>query len=387
MKKIVVVAAKRSPISKIPGELNYINETDLVALVIKDASIGLENYIDEAILGSSFPVERDNLCRKALIKAGLSPKIPAFTISKTCASSDEALLLGYNKIACQQAKAVLVCGSEKISNSSYALHFLKKNVKRSVQNSLQEYADVLDGIQENDMVYINEMLAKRYAVSRHEQDEFTIQSIRKAKKANQKGYFNNEIIPISQDHTGGNGLYIDEWLSLERKEEEIRSAPPMFIIDGCITQYNAAPICDTAVAMVLMEYNLARELGIRPIAFLHEIISTGVENDQMGMSMKDCIKKMLYKNNLSLSAIDLFEINESFAVQVLCTMNTLDLLNDRVNVNGGNLALGYPIGATGLRMSVSLLYEMKRRQAEYGMSVMCAGGNMANGVIYKNINN
>jgi acetyl-CoA acetyltransferase family protein len=295
MKKVVIVAAKRSPISKIPGELNYINETELVALVVKDVSIGLEHHIDEAILGSSFPVERDNLCRKAIIKAGLSPKIPASTISKTCASSDEALLLGYNKIACLQAKAVLVCGSEKISNSSYALHFLKKNVKRSVQNSLQEYTEVLDGIQENDMVYINEMLAKKFAVSRREQDEFTIQSIRKAKKANQRGYFINEIVPVSQEHTGGNGLHTDEWLSLERKEEEVRSAPPMFIVDGCITQYNAAPISDVAVAMVLMEYDLAQKLGIKPMAFLHGIMSTGVENDQMGMSMTDCVKKCYIK--------------------------------------------------------------------------------------------
>lgn len=383
MKKIAIVAAKRSPIGRIPGELSHVNETELLAIIMENTAKGFESYIDEAILGSSFPIEKDNLCRKALLKAGLSPKIPAFTVSKTCASSDEALSIACNKIACQQAKAVLVCGSEKINNSSYALHFLKQDVKRAMKNELKNFSEISDQILENDMVYINEMLARKYAISRMESDDFTILNIGRANRAYLNGNFAEEIVPISNNI--GNCLFIDEWLSNIRQETDINAAPPMFILDGCITKYNAAPVCDNAAAMILMDYEYAHELGLKPYGLIHATVSTGVENDKTGTAMAKCVEKILDDTGLPLAAIDLFEINDSFAVQALCTMKIAGLSCDKVNVNGGNLALGYPIGATGLRMKISLLYEMKRRNVEYGLSVMCAGGNMANGIIIKGI--
>lgn len=387
MKRIAVISAKRSPVGKIPGELNYINETKLISKIFKAVSNKYEDIIEEAILGSSFPIEKDNLCRKAVLDANLSSKISSSTISKTCASSDEALLTAFNKIFCGKAESILVGGIEKISNSSYTLHFMKQNIKKAMKGSLPYFADTINNILENDMVYICEMLSKKYNISRKNQDEFTINSIRSAKIAQQKGYFNNEIYRIgyklnNEDHI----LENDEMLLYERTENEIYNAKPMFVKDGCITQYNAAPMCDCAAAILLMDYNIANTKSIKPLVSLLDTACIGVPKENIGFAMIECVKKILKENRLNKSDIDLFEINESFAAQAIFTASNLALDMDKVNVNGGNLALGYPIGVTGLRMSITLIHEMKRRNARLGLSVMCAGGNMANAVIYENIN-
>lgn len=382
-KKIAVISAGRSPIGKIPGVLNNIGETDLLAKIIQAVCKGYENNIDEAVLGSGFPVERDNLCRKALLGAGLPPDISCSTVSKTCASSDEALLIAVGKIRTGKAKTVLVCGSEKTGHSPYILHFMKQNVKRHLKNQLPYLRDIQAHILENDMTYISEYLAKQYHISREAQDAFALKSMQKALAA--RTLFSEEIIPIPYEDSGQQYTAAeDELLCSERPEEEILHADPMFLQDGTLTQHNAAAICECAAAMLIMDSEEAARRKIPPIAYIVDTDCMGVPKKQIGHAMAACTNKILQNNELSKRDIDLYEINESFAAQAIFTARTLGLDMERVNVNGGNLALGYPIGVTGLRMQISLIYEMRRRGAFMGLSVICAGGNMANASIYIN---
>ena len=387
MSKVVIVSALRAPIGKIPGELTYINEIQLLAKVFKSVTHDFENInIDEAITGSSFPIERDNLCRKAVTVAGLSSKISASTVSKTCASSDEALSIAFNKISSDSANVVLVGGSEKISNSSYTLHFMKNNIKKSVKKNIPNFDNICNSILENDMTYICEMLSRKHNITRKMQDDFTIQSIRKAIEANDKGKFSHEIVPIKYEKDNqSHYLNVDEMLTLERREEDICNASPMFIKDGTLTQYNSATMCDCATAMVVMKTQLLVDLNLNPLVGICAIESTGVENSNIGHAMETCVTSILKKNGLHKNDIDVFEINESFAVQALSVINSLEIDADKVNVNGGSLALGYPIGATGMRMNITLIHEMLRKKSKYGLSVMCAGGNMAQAIIFERV--
>ncbi len=386
MNKIGIVAAKRSAIGKIPGELNYINETELVSTLFKAVTSELPNIsIDEALLGSGFPIERDNLCRKAILKAELPSTISATTISKTCASSDEALLIACNKIWSGKIKAALVGGVEKVGNSPYTLHFMKQNIKRSLKGDIPFFKQIENNFLENDMVYICEMLSKIHNITRKNQDDFTIQSINKGNMANLQGYFNREIVPIKYKYEDlSYEISSDEMLLSERDEFDIYKAMPMFVKDGTVTQYNAAPMSECATAMLIMDLQEARRLGLEPMACIVDTTSLGVPVNEVGEAMSKCVNKILNNNYLIAGDIDLYEINESFAAQAIHTINSLNLDITKVNVNGGNLALGYPIGTTGIRMNITLLYEMLRRKVRFGLSVMCAGGNMANAILLEN---
>lgn len=386
MSEVVVIDAKRSPVGSIPGELNYMDETLLLSRVFESMrGIWEKISVDEAVTGSSFPTERDNLCRKALQMFDELEHVPAYTLSKTCASSDEALRDAYFRIKAGGVRVMLVGGCEKVSNSSYTLHFMKKNVREAIRNKLPRFSEIADAIQENDMVYINEMLSRKYHIDRIQQDDFALHSINKAYLAERNGYFQKEIVPIK--YQSGDAVHCldrDEWLGNIRTEDKIREAIPMFLADGMITQYNAAPMCDCAAAMLLTDATYALQRKVSVLAVLRDTVTIGVGKEERGQAMVSCVVWLLEKNHLKISDIDLFEINESFATQVIYTMNQLKVEEKKVNVNGGNLALGYPIGATGLRMNISLIYEMIRRGVRWGISVMCSGGNMANATLFEN---
>lgn len=389
MKRVVVVSACRTPIGKIPGELNFISDTDLLAStfqeVIKRSGISNE-LIDEAYVGCSFPVERDNICRKAILKANLSPTISGSTISKTCASSDEAIMHAVYKIKCNEAEMVLVGGIEKISNSSYALHFLKQNVKNIVKKKLLSYKDIPKSLQENDMALLYEILSKKYNISRLQQDRFTIESIEKAQKANEEGRFSDELFNIVyRSAENEHKLYMDELLMSNKYEDQIKNAAPIFLSDGVLTQYNTSLMCDGAAAILLMDYDRAISMGLKPLAEVYAVASIGINNDNMGLCMGEAIKHILKENGLHKDDIGLYELNESFAVQALLCQKQLCIDDEKINVNGGNLALGYPIGCTGMRMNITLIHEMMRRNTEFGLSAIGAGGNMGHAIIYRNV--
>jgi len=390
MKKVVIASACRTPIGRIPGEINFISDTKLLALSFKEVinRCGIsDQHIDGAYTGCSFPVERDNLCRKAILEAGLSEKINGATISKTCASSDEAIMNGVYKILCGEAKIILIGGIEKISNSSYALHYLKKNVKNMMKNNLLKFDEISQGIEENDMTFICEMLSRKFDIRREEQDQFAFNSISKALSALKTGKFNDEIFEV--EYLSGDNhhkLNMDELLQTEKSKEQIYSAMPVFISDGTLTQFNTSLMCDCAASMILMDYETAIHMNITPLAEIQSTCSIGIDNnDFRGIGMVEAIKCILNKTGLKIDDIDLFELNESFAVQAILCQKALNINPEKINVNGGNLAIGYPIGCTGIRMGITLIYEMLRRKANIGLSTICAGGNMGHATIYKRI--
>lgn len=387
MNRVVVIDAKRSPMGSIPGELNYVEETLLLSKVFEALKRTWQKIdVDEAVTGSSFPLERDNLCRKTLQLVNGLENIPAYTICKTCASSDEALRDAYFKIRAGGAEAILVGGCEKISNSSYVLRYMKRNVKGATKGNLPHFADIEEDMQENDMAYINEMLSRKYHITRKQQDDFTLDSIYKAKLAEQRGSFREEITPIEYE-VQGQRYMLDEdtCLKVLRTEDMIRGSLPFFLADGVLTQYNAAPMCECGTAVLVANKAYAAKKGINTYVEILDSVSNGVSKTKKGEAMSECIAELLKRNQLQVSDIELFEINESFASQVIFTKQQLGIEDGRVNVNGGNLALGYPIGTTGLRMSISLIYEMLRRKAKFGISAMCAGGCMAIATLFENV--
>ena len=382
--KIAVVSAKRSAVGKIPGGLNFIDDVTLMSEIIKCIVKGYDNYIDEIIIGSSFPVERDNLARKALLKSGLSPEIPAYVVSKTCASSDEALICACNKIMAGNAKAVLVGGIEKVSNSAHTLAVMKDKIKKSMKNLLPSLESVKLTMNENDMTYISEIISEKYSISRRLQDEYAYESYLRAMRAQRQNLFLSEIIPITYKFNEDIlTVKSDEMLDESKTWSQIAEALPMFISKGTLTFQNSAPMGDCSAAIFVMDYEYLKSEGIRPLLSVCDYVSIGVDKNKFGQAMAEAVKRLLHNNKLTKNDIGLYEINDSFASQLIFTSNILGLDMDRVNVNGGNITLGYPIGTTGMRMSVTLIHEMLRRGAEFGISVMCAGGNMADAVLFR----
>ncbi len=382
--RVVVVTAQRSAISKIPGILNYVKEVDLLATVFKTVSGGLHEWIDTAITGSSFPVERDNLCRKAVLASGMPSRISCSTISKTCASSDEALYMAYTKIITGKSRAVLVGGCEKVSNSAYVLRHMKNRVCDSTKGHLPLLCDVKQSYEENDMHYIAEIVAKKLNISLEDQNYFATKSRENARKAFESHYFEKEIIPIPYSDENNNFFDGDELVQQIINEKYIDDKTPIFVQDGTLTNYNTSPMCDCAVAMVVMDYETAKSAGLKYLVEIQDVSCIGVSSDESGMAMEKCVEKILWENHLDKNEIGLYEINESFAAQAIAVIRALGVNPNCVNVNGGNLALGYPIGASGIRMCVTLIHEMIRSQVEYGISVMCGGGEMANAVLFRN---
>lgn len=382
-REVAVLAAVRTPAGKIPGELAYIEDTKLLAAVFRSATKAADGFpIDMAVAGCAFPVEKDNLCRKAALIAGIPPEVHASTVSKTCASSDEAFVIGCQAILCGQAEAVLVGGGEKNSSSPHILGVMKQKVKKAMKNLLPSYEEVRAKMQENDMAYIAESLARKWRLDKATLDRYAISSLQKARIAGKEGRFRKELVSleyemegvirrIEEDELPGEGSVVDT----------IYAAGPMFLRDGRHTQYTAAPIADGAAAVLLMEKKAAMKRGLQPLALVMGLMHVGVPAGRLGEAMSVGIEKTLRQAGLRTDEVDLYEINESFAAQALATMLPLGLEAERVNVNGGNLALGYPVGTTGLRMMTTLLAELNRREASYGISAMCAGGHMAQTVL------
>ena len=305
MRECVMVAARRSPAGKIPGQLNFMTETELLARVMRAVAGTAE--VEEAVVGCSFPIERDNLCRKALLAAGFSARVNASTVSKTCASSDEALRIGYERILLGECRCVLVGGVEKISNSPYILQVMKRNVKRQLRGQTLHRAEAFARLEENDMAYLAELAADRQGITRREQDDFTIESIRRAHRASNEGRFIDELAEIAYDKDGVcYRLRADELLDSERTAGEICRAPAMFLCDGSLTQYNAAPVCDCAAAVLLMEQTLADECGLQPLAAIRSVVPHAT--DRMGCCMEECVEKLLRIHRLHRRDISLGRI-------------------------------------------------------------------------------
>jgi acetyl-CoA C-acetyltransferase len=389
MKRVVVASAVRTPIGNYGGALKDVTAADLGAIVFKEAMKRANispDLVEEVIMGNILQANQGmNPARQAALKAGLPVASTAMTINMVCGSGLRAVALGAQAIALGDADIVLAGGSE---NMSYAPYYLAGGRwGHRMGHGQVEDAMIKDGLwcslENVHMGITAENLAEKYAIGRDEQDAFAAASQQKAQAAQEAGRFAEEIVPVAIDRRKGDPLIFDrdEYPKAGVTPEQLAKLRPAFKKDGSVTAGNASGINDGAAALVLMSEDKALELGITPLAVFVAGAHAGVEPKVMGIGPVQAVRRVLTKTGLTVEELDLIEANEAFAVQALAVNKELNLNPEKVNVNGGAIALGHPIGASGARVLVTLLFEMKRRDAKTGLATLCIGGGQGVAVV------
>lgn len=389
MREVVIVGAGRTPIGSFGGSLSKLSAIDLGVIaangVIEKAGID-KNIIDEVILGNILQAGLgQNPARQIAIKSGLNENTPAMTINKVCGSGLRAVSMAAQFIMLGDADCILAGGTESMSNAPYVM----SNARWGQRMGNGEIVDTMikDGLTDafNDyhMGITAENIAERWNISREEQDEFALNSQLKAEKAQKEGKFKDEIIPVSIPQRKGDPILVDtdEYPKHGMTIEKIAKLRPAFKKDGTVTAANASGINDGAAFVLVMSKEKADELGIKPIASIKSYASAALDPTIMGYGPVPATKKALEKGNMKIEDIDLIEANEAFAVQSLAVAKDLELNKEIVNVNGGAIALGHPIGASGTRILVTLLHEMIKRNSKTGLATLCIGGGQGTSLI------
>ena len=387
----VIVAAVRTPIGKFGGALSSIAASDLGAIVIKallEKSGCSAEDVNEVIMGNVLQAgQGQGPARQAAIKAGLPVSVPATTVNNICGSGLKSVNLAMAMIESGQADVVIAGGMENMSAAPYILPKAREGYRMGngelVDSMLNEaLLDAFDGCH---MGITAERVASQYGISREEQDAFAALSQQKAQQALADNRFVEEIVPVEiTDKKGQVSLFeTDEYPRAGVTKESISALSPAFQKDGSVTAANASGINDGAAALLLMSEQKAQALGLQPLAQILGSASTGVDPSVMGLGPISAVQKAVNRAGLSLEQIDLIELNEAFAAQSLAVCQALNLNQDIVNVNGGAIALGHPVGASGARILVTLLYEMQKRQSAYGLASLCVGGGMGVATVIK----
>jgi acetyl-CoA C-acetyltransferase len=391
MKEVVIVGATRTAIADFGGTLRDIPPLDLAQHVIKDVLDRAKtqpDLINKVIFGCCFSPVEQNIARSAAFKAGVPKEVPAFTINATCGSSLQATMSATQSILSGESDVVLAGGVESMSNAPYLSQTARWGQRL---RHLEAYDLVWKGMQEPSigvgMGLTAENLAEQYKISKQEQDEFAALSHQRATKAIKDGKFKAEItpFPIPQRKKAPVLFDTDEHPRADANVEMMAKLPPAFKKDGTVTAGNACGLNDAASALVLMSLDRAKELGLKPLARIRSYQVSGVDPNYMGIGPVPAIQGALKRANLNLSDIDQFEINEAFAAQYLACEKELGLDRDKVNIYGNGISLGHPVGATGVRLIVTLLYEMMAENLNLGIASLCAGGGMGFAVMIERI--
>lgn len=382
MDKVVIASAVRTPVGSYGGALKDVKAVALAELVMREAirRAGIDaNQVEDVIMGNILQGGQGmNPTRQASIKAGIPVEATAMTVNMVCGSGLRAIALGAQAIAMGEASIVLAGGVENMSQAPYLLG--QGRWGQRMGHGCVEDAMIKDGlwcaIEDTHMGITAENLAEQYNISRLEQDEFATESQRRAQAAIAAGHFAEEIVPVEIPQRRGDPVIFDtdEFPRPGVTVEKLSKLRPAFKKDGTVTAGNASGINDGAAALVLMTEAKAKELGITPLATFVASAFAGVEPRIMGYGPVSAVRKLMTKTGLSIEDLDLVEANEAFASQALVVNKELGWNTDIVNVNGGAIALGHPIGASGARILVTLLYEMKRRNAKTGLATLCIGG-------------
>ena len=381
---VVIVAAARTAIGSFNGSLAGISATDLGAIVIRDllkkTNLAPE-AIDEVILGQVLTAGMgQNPARQTVIKAGLPQTTPALTINKVCGSGLKAVHLAAQAIKCGDANVIIAGGQENMSQAPHALH----NSRNGQRMGDWQMTDTMikDGLwcafNDYHMGITAENVADHYGISRGEQDTFALRSQNFAEEAQATGRFQEEIVPVKIPQRKGDPIVFqdDEFIRKGATIEGIQKVRPAFKKDGSVTAANASGINDGAAAVVVMSASKAKELGQTPLATVKAYASAGVDPAIMGTGPVPSTQKCLEKAGWTIDDLDLIEANEAFAAQALGVAKELKWDDSKVNVNGGAIAIGHPIGASGCRVLVTLLHEMNRRDAKRGLATLCIGGGL-----------
>jgi acetyl-CoA C-acetyltransferase len=384
MTDIVIVGAVRTAIGKFGGTLAKTPAPELGATVIRAllARANLQpDQISEVILGQVLTAgSGQNPARQALIKAGLPAAIPAMTINKVCGSGLKAVMLASQAVQCGDADIVIAGGQENMSAAPHVLPGSRDGFRMGDAKLIDSM--IVDGLwdvyNQYHMGTTAENVAKQYAISRAQQDEFALASQNKAEAAQKAGKFKDEIVPVMIAQRKGDPVAFaaDEFIKLGTTLESISSLRPAFAKDGTVTAANASGINDCGAAVLVMSATRAQQLGLKPLAKIKAFAASGVDPSVMGMGPVPASRRCLEKAGWKPADLDLMEINEAFAAQACAVNQEMGWDTKRINVNGGAIALGHPIGASGCRVLVTLLYEMARRDAKKGLASLCIGGGM-----------
>jgi acetyl-CoA C-acetyltransferase len=383
MNDVVLVAARRTTVGKFGGVFNGVSAVDLGAAVMQnllETTRVPREQIDEVILGQVLTAGAgQNPARQSAIKAGLPVEVPAMTVNMVCGSSLKAVMLGAQAIRSGDSAIVIAGGQENMSMSPHVLQGSRNGLRMGDGKLIDSM--IVDGLWDvyNDyhMGITAENVAKQYGISRREQDEFACASQNKAEAAQKAGRFADEIVPYSiKTKKGEIVVDADEYLRHGTTLEMLASLRPAFDKEGTVTAGNASGINDGAAMVMLMSGEKARQLGLKPLATIKAYAATGVDPSVMGLGPISASKRCLQLAGWSANDVELMEINEAFAAQAIAVNREMGWDTARVNVNGGAIAIGHPIGASGARILVTLLHEMARRDAKKGLASLCIGGGM-----------
>lgn len=389
MREVVIASAARTAIGTFGGTLATVPAAELGTKVLKAAiaRAGIPNdAVDEVIMGCVLQAgQGQNPARQAAIGAGLPVETPAMTINKVCGSGLKSVALAAQAIMVGDADIVAAGGLENMNLAPYILDKARTGYRMGNAEIIDDM--IRDGLWcifgNTHMGITAEKVAEKYGISREEQDEFAAESQKKAAAAIEAGRFADEIIPVEIPQRRGDPIVFvqDEHVRPGTTVEILAKLRPAFKKDGTVTAGNASGINDGAAAVVVMSAERARELGIEPLAKIRSYASAGVDPSVMGIGPVPATRKALEKAGLALNDIDLIEANEAFAAQSVAVGRDLAWDPEKVNVNGGAIALGHPIGASGTRILTTLLYEMKRRDVGLGLATLCIGGGMGMAMI------
>jgi len=384
MTDIVIAAAARTAIGKFGGSLAKVPAPELGAIVIRELLARGKikpDQVSEVILGQVLTAgSGQNPARQSLIKAGLPSSIPAMTINKVCGSGLKAVMLAAQAIRCGDADIVIAGGQENMSAAPHVLLGSRDGFRMGDAKLIDSM--IVDGLwdvyNQYHMGTTAENIARQYGVSRSQQDEFSVASQNKAEAAQKAGKFADEIVPVMIPQRKGDPVAFatDEFVKSGATLESLSGLRPAFSKDGSGTAGNASGINDGGAAVLVMSAERAAQLGLKPLAKIKAFASSGVDPSIMGMGPVPASKRALEKAGWKPADLDLMEINEAFAAQACAVNKEMGWDTSRINVNGGAIALGHPIGASGCRVLVTLLYEMARRDARKGLASLCIGGGM-----------
>jgi acetyl-CoA C-acetyltransferase len=391
MKEVVIVSACRTAIGSFGGTLKNVKPADLGATVVKAAveRAGIKpEQVDEVIFGNVLQAGLgQNIARQVSLKAGLPIETTAMTINIVCGSGLKSVALAANQIKAGEADIVVCGGTENMSNAPYAVPSARFGARMFDTKMVDVMVNdgLWDAFNNYHMGMTAENVAAQYGLTREMQDEFAVASQNKAEAAVKSGRFKDEIVPVVIKGKKGDTVFdTDEFPKFGTTMESVSKLKPAFKKDGgTVTAANASGINDSAAALVVMSKEKADELGLTPMATIVSYATGGVDPSVMGIGPVPAVRKALAKANMTIKDMDLIEANEAFAAQSLAVARDLEFDMEKVNVNGGAIALGHPIGASGARILVTLLHEMKKRGSKTGLATLCIGGGMGQALIVK----
>ena len=389
MREVVIVSAARTPIGSFGGTLKDVPTRTLGAIAVKEASISAgfkPEQVDEVVMGCVLQGALGQyIARQISLDAGVPKEVPALTINKVCGSGLRAISLAAQMIKAGDADIVVAGGAENMSKTAYALptgrYGARMNNAQIVDMMVND--GLTDAFNNYHMGITAENIAEQWGITREQLDEFAVISQNRAEEAIKAGKFKDEIVPVEIPQKKGEPLVFDtdEFPKFGTTIDKVAKLKPAFKKDGVVTAANASGINDAGAAVVVMSKEKADELGIKPICTIKSYASAGVDPTIMGIGPVPASEKALKKAGLTIKDIDLVEANEAFAAQSLAVRTDLGLDPEKTNVNGGAIAIGHPIGASGTRILITLIYEMMRRDVKTGLATLCIGGGQGTSLV------